>query len=53
MDIRYLSAGEVHEKLDMKSCIGIMKDIFMAFMMRMQKMPENCSGSRCMSIIIR
>lgn len=31
MDIKYLSAQEVNEKLDMKSCIGIMKDVFMAF----------------------
>ncbi len=31
MDIKYLSAREVNEKLDMKSCIAIMKDVFMAF----------------------
>ena len=31
MDIKYLSASEVNEKLDMNSCIDIMKDIFMAF----------------------
>ncbi len=31
MDMKYFSAREVNEKLDMKSCIGIMNDVFNAF----------------------
>ncbi len=31
MDIKYFSAREINEKLDMKSCINIMEDVFTAF----------------------
>lgn len=31
MELKYLSAQQVNEKLDMKTCIGLMKDVFTAF----------------------
>ncbi|MBR6609774.1 MAG: hypothetical protein IKK99_06115 [Oscillospiraceae bacterium] len=31
MSLKYLSEKQVNEMLDMKTCIGLMKDVFTAF----------------------